>query len=297
MGIVADLPNSTVDFRDPKKNVPMGPISNSFLCVQHAFEMTFSFGYNPDPKKGFGGTPKSTESWRIGIVQNALYEMYNFEYDDGSKFKIEFSSAVVDSGSDVYQPFYNDPVIIPACQIDPILKCDHYIPVMIPFVDVSYSSLGYSEFPDPWTGAMDNKPTSVNMVDEPFFGARLRLKNGALIKRAESISAFQTWLVAQHGQQTDVLATVPAFSLVFWLETQASPNLLGIGTPAHTFAFYGEAGISRHVKASGGAATVQMQAGNGRRAPVMTGPTANDRANGWLKTQGLVPDPVVFKTP
>ena len=292
MGIVADIPNTTVNFKNPKKGIPMLPISNLFLCVQHAFDMTFAFKFDSNPKKGVGGSPQLRDLWQIGIVQNVLFEMYNFEYDDGSTFKVEFKDAAVDSGAAIYPPFYGDPAYIPACKIDPILKCDRYIPIMVPVSDVWITKTGYTDFPDPWTNATDNRPTSLDMIDEPFFGARLRLKNGALISRAESITAFQTWLVAQRGQQTEVLATVPPFSLVFWLQTQPSPGLLSIGTPPHSFAFYGENGISRKVKASGGVANITPRAGNGGRTPVLTGETANDRANKWIKSVGLVPDAV-----
>lgn len=295
MGIVADLPNTAVNFKNPKSNVPMLPISNLFICVQHAFDMTFSFKFDPDPRKGVGGSPQSKDFWQIGIVQNILFEMYNFEYDDGSKFKVEFQHPVLDSAAAVHPPFYNDPVVIQSCRIDPILKCDTYVPIMMPESDIWISSQGYSEFPDPWTGAMDNRPTSLNMIDEPSFGARLRLKNGALISRAESITAFQTWLVALKGQQTVTLATVPPFSLVFRLQTQPSSNLLMIGTPANSFFFYGESGISRTVKTSGGQPNVGPRIGNGGRNPVVTGETANDRANKWLQSKGLVPDPVQLK--
>jgi len=293
MGIVADLRNTTVNFRNPKKDVPMLAISNIFLCVQHAFDMTFSFTFDPDPRKGVGGSPKVRELWQVGIVQNVLFGMYNFEYDDGSRFKIEFPNAVLDSGASVvYLPFYNDPVRVPACTLDPILKCNRYVPIMVPVAEIWYTSQGYGELVDPWnsTGvAIDNKPGSVNMIDEPTFGARLRLKNGALIKRAESISAFQTWLVAKRLQRTEVLATVPPFSLVFWLETKPSPGLLMIGTPPYDFAFYGESGISRKVKATGGQAGVRPQLGGGGRTPVLVGETANQRDNRWLQNSGLVP--------
>ncbi|MFZ0317499.1 MAG: hypothetical protein WAL56_00100 [Candidatus Sulfotelmatobacter sp.] len=300
MGIVADIPNTTVDFRDPKKNVPMLPISNLFVCVQHAFEMTFSFSFNPDPKKGIAISPKVKELWQIGIVQNVLFEMYNFEYDDGSVFKVEFPHAVIDTGASIYLPFYNDPVRIPACVFDHTLSCGKFLPIMIPATDIWQTSLGYGELLDPWSAtgvAIDNQPSSLNMIDEPFFGARLRLKNGALISRAESISAFQTWLVAQHGPRVEVLATVPPFSLVFWLTTRPSTGMLSIDTPPHDFGFYGESGISRHVRVSGHTATVLPRLGSGGRKPVLTGQTANDRANNWIQSQGLVPDPVVFKTP
>ena len=292
MGIVADLDSISVIFTDPKKNVPMGAITNAFLCVQHAFEISFGIHFDPNPRKGVGGSPATKEAWQVGIVQNVLFEMYNFTYDDGSTFRTEFKHPVVDAGNKFYAPFYNEPVIVQACKLDPMLKCSKYIPIMIPVADIWYTSQGFGELLDPYNAigvATSNKPDSFNLIDEPFFGARLRLPNGALIKRAESISAFQTWLVAQHGSTTDVLATVPPFSLAFWMETHASPGLLTIDTPPYDFAFYGEAGISTKVKADGEIAHLTPRLGDGGRRPVLSGELANDRANNWAKGQGLTP--------
>jgi hypothetical protein len=53
------------------------------------------------------------------------------------------------------------------------------------------------------------KPASLNMIDAPWFRARLRLPSGATITRAERILAFQTWLVAaSSGKAKYVLASM-----------------------------------------------------------------------------------------
>lgn len=290
MGIVADLPNTTLEFKNPKSSVPMLPISNLFMCTQHSVYMNFAISFDPNPRRGISPTAPKGESWEIGIVQNVLYDMYNFEYDDGSKFKVEFTLAALDTSAKIHLPFYSDPVVVPACEIDPILKCNKYIPVMMPSSDIFITSKGFSEFPDPWTGeASDNKPNSFNSIDQPSFGARLRKKGGSVIRKAESISAFQTWLVAKRGDRIEILSTVPPFSLIFWLETDPSPGMLTIQTPPFNYEFYGEAGITRRIREKGHKASVRAVAGDGGRKPVVTGTTANDRANNWLIAQGLNP--------
>jgi hypothetical protein len=293
MGILVDLPNSTVDFQNPKNGVPMGAITNMFICTMHAFEISFSLTFDPDPKKGVGGSPASMESWSVGIVQNVIHEMINFQYDDGSQFKEEFKSPVLDSiDKTVSLPFYGDPVFLEACKFDPTLPCGQWIPAQVPVMRIFYTSSGYGELLDPWDASgvhTSNKPDTLNMGDEPNFGARLRLQNGALIKRAEHVMSFQTWLVAQTPAKTLFLAHVPAFSLVFWMDTLPSPGLLSIGTPPFNFAFYGEAGVTKTVKSSGTSARVRMGLGNGGRNPIMTGDTANTRGRNWLKQNSLMP--------
>jgi len=293
MGILADLPNSTVDFQNPKNGVPMGPITNMFICTMHAFEITFGVKFDPDPKSGVGGSPANMESWSVGVVQNVIHEMINFEYDDGSQFKEEFNSAALDSiDRTINLPFYGDPIYMETCKIDPQLPCGKWIPAQVPVMNVFYTSRGYGELLDPWDAIgvhTSNKPDQLNVMDEPNFGARLRLKNGALISRAEHVMSFQTWLVAKTPTKTHFLAHVPAFSLVFWMQTTPSPGLLSIGTPPFNFAFCGEAGIAKKVKSSGASATVKIGSGQGGRTPIMTGDTANVRGRNWLKKNNLLP--------
>jgi len=293
MGILVDLPNSTVSFHSPTNGVPMGPISNTFICTMHAFEISFSVRFDPNPARGVGGSPASKEYWSVGIVQNVIHEMVNFRYDDGSQFTTVFNAAALDMiDRTANSPFYGDPIYLETCRIDPQLPCGHWVPAQVPMMNVFYTSRGYGELLDPWnpTGVdISNQPDAVNIADEPNFGARLRLQNGALISRAEHVISIQTWLVAKTPSNTHLLAHVPAFSLVFWMDTRPSPGLLSIGTPPFSFGFYGEAGITRRVRSSGATPSVRMGSGQGGRTPIMTGDTANTRGRNWLRTNGLLP--------
>jgi hypothetical protein len=294
MGLLADLANCSINFTNPKQGAAFGAITNLFICVMHAFDMEFGITFDPDPKKGVGGTFPAREWWDIGIIQNVVFEHIRFEYDDGSVFSEDFKDAVLDTVSSSHKPFYADPVIVPGCQLDPMLPCARFIKVMEPVLEVAVTAKGYGELLDPWdsTGvAVANKPDSVTMADEPSFGARKQLQNGAWIADAEHIMAFQTWLVAQSPTTTHVVASFGPFSLVFWMTAQASPGQLSIGAPPHQFTFYGEKGTARKVnrKTTPASPTFQVQSGNGGRKPVLSGQTANDRGRQWLRSKGLVP--------
>lgn len=290
MGIIADIEATEVSFTNPKNSDPMDAINNRFSCVQHAFEMTFALKF--DANKGIGPVRGGTEDWQIGIVQNALFQRYSFEYEGGLRFTKEFPGAAVDSGSTKSFPFYNDPVAVSACKLDPVLNCKKMIPIMTPVATVTITPQGYSDKPVPTSGSISkNSPDSLNIIDEPYFGARLFLKNGALILEAETIIAFQAWLVAQRDGHTHVLSTILPFSLAFWLKTTPAKGSSGIYVPPYKFSFYGQNGVHHKVRYddSGPQASVGSALGDGGRKPVMTGQTAGDRANDWVVSKELVP--------
>jgi hypothetical protein len=295
MGLVVDLPGSSFSFNNPKQDDVFGAVLNMFVCVMHEFEIVFGLGFDPDPRKGVGGSPAQPESWDIGIVQNVIFERMNFVYDNGTTFTADFPNPVLDSVATLNPPFYDDPVIVPACKLDPMLPCTKYVSVSEPVLNVFYTSRGYGELlaptsVDPTGVAVTNSPNSVNMLDEPSFGARKMLKNGAWITDAEHIIAFQTWLVAKTPSKVHLLAYVGPFSLVFWMSAQPSPDLLSIGAPPNQFGFYGTDGIVKKVnRSSSSSATIAMHSGAGGKGPVLVGPTANERGRNWLRTNNLLP--------
>lgn len=285
MGLVADLSNTSIAFDKPK-DVVFGAVINAFVCVMHYFEIEFAFNFDPDPRRGVGGSPATREMWEIGIVQNVVFEMINFEYEDDTTFNTTFTNVVLDSVATVHLPFYQDPVIVPP----------GYKPIkpIVPVVDVFYTSRGYGQLADPWNPigvVITNTPQSVNMADNPSFGARKQLKSGAWITVAEHILAFHTWLVAKSPSQVHVLANVGPFSLIFRMTCQPSSNLLTIGNPPFSFNFYGQQGIARRVNrfGRGAPAGVRGQAGRGSTHPVLQGQTANERGRQWLRTNNLLP--------
>jgi hypothetical protein len=164
---------------------------------------------------------------------------------------------------------------------------------MVPIRDIWYTSEGFGELLDPRhrTGvSIMNGPVTVDMLDEPRFGARLR-RNGALVTRAERILTFRTWLIVRRLNQLHVLARTPAFSLVFWATTRPRPGLLSIGTPDHEFAFYGRQGFVRRIdrRERNAPAGLRIQLGAGGPSPTMAGETANARGMQWLTENNLLP--------
>jgi hypothetical protein len=293
MGLSVDLSQSSIDFTNPPTKVPIGGVTNEFVCFMHMFEVQFFLSFDKNPKVGFGGAPAEPELWRLGIIQNVLFEKLSFTYDNGKKFEENFTHPIVDSAGGIYTPFYHDPVLTPACKYDPKLSCHTLIREMTPVADIWYSSSGYGELLNPYDASginANNKPDSLNMIDAPWFRARLRLPSGATITRAERILAFQTWLVAASGGKAKyVLAATEPFSLVFWLTANPQAGALSIDVPPHAFAFYGEAGIARTVRKGGATPTVKIVAGKGGRDPLMTGQMTNDRDEQWMQAKGLKP--------
>ena len=289
MGIVVDINRSEVKFKDPLLLYdPMNVITNQILFDPHSFTIKFGISFDPDPTKGFGGAPPEAELWRIGLVQNVLFERLNFEYENKQIFKIEFEKPAPDfiPGS-FSKPFYADPVLVPTRQNER------------PVSDIWLTSQGYGELLNPYDAsgvAINNKPDALDMWDQPSGGTRLKLKDGSMISRIEKVVSFQTWLVAKTESKTEVLAHVPAFSLVFWFETTPAKTdkpKYSFDTPAFRYGVFGTNGIFGSKKIDrtrtgiGDSPTLKPALGNGGRNPVMFGQAAVERGNDFLDAYGL----------
>jgi hypothetical protein len=288
MGIIVDLQRSSITFSEPLIPIaPLDVVHNQLFLEMHSFTIGFGVSFDPDPKKGVGGTTTSSELWRMGIVQNLVYAMSHYEYENKQAFKNEFKNATFDSVPDtIAKPFY----------ADPDLRKDAAPPTR-PVADIWYTSQGYGELLSPYSAtgvATSNKPDLFDMWDQPTVLTRMRLKDGSFIKRAEHVVSFQAWLVARTPSTTHVLAHVPAFSLVYWLETDpnwSSKGKLSIDTPGYNYEYYAEKGITKRVnkKASRQSPNLQPALGNGGRTPVMAGVNAGERSNKWLRDNNLIP--------
>jgi hypothetical protein len=295
MGILVDLQRSFLTFRNPGQQVVVDPLNNIFYCVMHSFSIEFTFQFDPQSRVPLLPPASTRQAWQVGIVQNVLFERIHFEYADGSVFSRDFAQPALDSVSRAYQPFIHDPTYLaPARTINPQTRSVSYVsdPLVVPVRSIFYTSAGFGELLDPWhpSGVDLNNVLTVDYFDEPTFGARLR-RGGSLITNAEHILAFQIWLVAKSSSQVHLLASIPVFSLVFWLTVPPAPGLLSIGTPPHRSGYYGQAGIARRVNRSGRVrpASVRIQSGSGGRTPVLQGQTAVERGRAWLRTNGLLP--------
>jgi hypothetical protein len=297
MGIIADTANYDLSLTDPPGGwVDMNMVGNYFTCFQQHAELTFGLKFDTNPRNGVGGTAPSTppfQNWEIGIVQNVLFEMYNFEYENHLTFTKTFPTQVLDSVAQIHQGFYSDPYALSFC-VPGGVKCSTQ--AVRAAEDIVISATGYDYFTDPFTNtASGNKPSSLTMVDDPRFSSKLRFGTSTIL-RAESITAFQVWLVARRGPAASpaalsVLASLGPFSIVMSMTTQGSTGSL-LSTPSYSVQAYAQTGISRAVNRSPNfspGVKLSIQAGSGGTAPIMTGTTANMRALAWLNQNGLLP--------
>ena len=63
----------------------------------YKFKFNFSITFDPDPNKGYGKGVTEKQHWRIGIVQNVIFEMMKFEYNDGAVLKTGAGSRFLSS--------------------------------------------------------------------------------------------------------------------------------------------------------------------------------------------------------
>jgi len=287
MGLVVDMTRSGIDFSDPLllTDYNMDGIHNVFDYELFSFGIKFGIAFDPDPKKGIGGSPNDAELWRVGIVQNILYERLTFEYENTPVFEAEFKSPAVDVVPGTFDsPFYAGPVFGKNTRNTR------------PVSNMWYTSQGYGELLNPYNASgvqTNNKPELLDMWDEPQGGAYVRHpKSGGVLRRMEKIVSFQTWLVAR-TPNTVVLAHVPAFSLMFWLKTDAKfKPKLSFDTPKFEYGMYGKKGvfsakIDYGIKKIGPSPDVRVALGNGGRNPLMLGPPGLERVTKWLAQSGL----------
>jgi hypothetical protein len=300
MGILADLSRSKIKFDDPGTPYEaLNAIARQVAFDMHNFAITFAIGFDPDPKQGIGGAPAEAELWRVGIIQNVLFEHLYYEYEGGKIFQTDWKDAAVDivtRDDKIYlnKPFYNNPDFSPGRA------------PQRPAADIWYTAQGFGELlnPNSPTGvAVNNRPDTFNIWDEPAGGAKL-FKDGAMIRRIEKVLSFQTWLIAKSKVQDkgaiadkiEVIAHIPVFSLAFWLETTPGKGWkakTSLDVPTYDWAMFGTSGFfdpkafNRKKTGFGNVPAVMPKSGSGGRQPVLLGPTANDRANKFMTDNGL----------
>ncbi len=290
MGLVADLSYCESDFWTPKfdENTDINLLIGSFLAYMHAFTIELGFAF--DAKGGVGGNSKTREPWQVGLVQNSIYEYIRYEYEGEKVFSKEFINATLDSTSPEYSPFYGAPATVDVS----LENGSSTIPFSVPVKKLWLSSEGIHRNPN--GGPITGEKLSVNLVDQPQFGGRTHLANGAMIKQAERILSLRVWLVAKAGEQLRVLSYSTPFTLVSTLTfaKRDSNKEYGRGTTAPTALYYGADGIlkfsklrERHkampkIKVLGFNKDANVD-------PVTTGITANDQGRSWLRTNNLLP--------
>jgi hypothetical protein len=235
-----------------------------------------------------------------------------FEYENNHIFAKEFNFPAVDIVESTFdRPFYSSPVFgNNALNTRPVSH-------------IWYTSQGYGELLNPNNPSgvqTNNKPDSFSMWDQPGGGASFRLPDFSAVKRVEKIIAFQTWLVAiktglfssspelshvrdaffpklfrESPSSVSMLAHIPPFSLMFWLETDLAhfQPKNSFDTPSFSWGVYGINGyipgrrIDRSIRELGPSRTIRPKLGDGGRWPVLSGPTAKERADQFLSSNGL----------
>ncbi len=211
MGLVVDLQGSRIDVLDNPSAPAMYAVANEVACKLANFQTRFAFRFEASRK----GDPERTrvESWRVGVIQNVLFEKNRFQWDDGTEHHVTWEKPVIDSSSLYGFPFYQDDPDSSQLR-DPL--------VQNPYRDIYYGAQGFGELMDPWAKAPNNvvlKPDWwVTSADRPQFGCSLRTRRGGLLVHAEQVITFGIWLVAiategQHAPQ--VLAHAPPFTMVY----------------------------------------------------------------------------------
>lgn len=273
---------------------PVTLSGNSFTHASTGWKITFSIRFDPRSTAGFGGSPSANQDWTIGIVQNVLFERISLEYFNGSLFERDFNDAVLDSNANIFnRPFVYDwppPSKPPGGNR--------------PYASITYTSAGYDELVDPFGGPITNRPSSFEFLDTPNITAKFRV-NGSMIKQIEHLLSVQVWLVAftpaswlvppQPGGTMFVIASVPPFttSSQFTITAQPNPFQLQLAPlnalpAAFDFDQHFEVGIVKSFAKRPSSRPPLAVSGNGGRAPIVTGITANDRGNAWLRANGLI---------
>lgn len=284
MGMFVDLTHSNFDFRVDSSSGGGAFVAGPNLVLGPVwFKIKFGISFVANPHRGFGGSPSGVEDWKVGIVQNVLFEKVRLEYDDARVFETEFNDAVLDSRAQFNLPFVYDPPPNPS-------PAGGWRPV----ASIVYTSRGYDYFLDPFDpdGPLDNKPNFVDMIDTPSLSPKLIGPGGAWIKKASRITSFQAWLVAKSPTQTFLLANVPPISVICEYETDPptfGPARMVSSLPTIlSYKAYAEAGISKTITAHGSGKSVRVEGNSGKRRPVMSGGTAGARGQKWLSDNGLI---------
>ena len=135
MGIVASA--MKINFDEPA-DWRIGFDQNSnFTYKMHSFEIEYGVKFDRDPENGLGGSPTIEANWRLGIIQNVLFQRFLFVYEDQAHkrprqvFERQFPLTDIDTipGSTNF-PFYGDQKVEPGK------------PITRPGTEIIYSSSG-----------------------------------------------------------------------------------------------------------------------------------------------------------
>jgi hypothetical protein len=318
MGIVVQLSETKVKFNEPEERNIGFDLSSNFTYQMHSFEIEYGVKFDKDPNNGLGGNPNIEQSWRLGIVQNVLFQKFLLVYEDQKHrrplqvFEKQFPLPEVDTvpGSTNF-PFYGDQRVEPGKAL-----------ITRPGTEITYSSNGYRETTSKGS-TFDNIPSRFNMWDQPA-GATPLMKDDETftLRRLERIVIFQSWLVAiktgefhaqspsldkvrelvipkvvrEFGTSVVPIASIPAFATTFFAEMDLAhfPHKHSGDTPNFRWGLSGSAGffptkkIDHSISKAGPLPTAIPVLGSGGRVPVTLGSAGASKPDEvWLNSLGL----------
>lgn len=263
----------------------------------------FSFRCRVGFERGYGGgapPPGAPQLWRVGLVQNVLYEWIRLEYDNWEPIEQTWSTPVVDYADREAMPF----VTGARSQVLNVVG-DEGITIPVPVRRTGVQLLWYSEGgllpytipipPNPYdtTFPGSNRSYELEYEDAPFTALRARLGRDDVLLFAGHVMAVQFWVMAlTPTRERFVLAHSPAFTLMARVNVLRPPPGLAAGMPRlDSFEAFSVDGLHRHLiprprNAGGFIAPIR---GPGGRRPVITGVSANARARDWLHQERVAP--------
>jgi hypothetical protein len=290
--------------------------NSNFTYQMHSFEIEYGVKFDRNPENGLGGSPTIEESWRLGIVQNVLFQRFLFVYEDQGHrrprqvFERQFPLPDIDTipGSTNF-PFYGDRKVQPGKSTS------------LPGTEITYSSIGYREAASK-VSTFDNLPSRFNMWDQPGGSAPLMNEEAFTLRTLERVIIFQSWLVAiktgefhgpspsldkvreqvipkvlrEVGTRAVPIASFPAFGSIFFAEMDLphfNHNYSG-KTPNFKWGLSGITGffpatrIDHRLPKKGPLPKSIAPPGSGGRIPLTTGvPGAAKPDETWLRSLGL----------
>ncbi|MGI8316884.1 hypothetical protein [Halobacillus mangrovi] len=185
----------------------------SFNVYLPGFSIDMTVVYHKDyrtPKD-----PNKPQKWKIGIVQNVLFEHMLFEYHDQQPIFKTWARPILDLGNNDYRPFYNGPgeVTIKKRHRDTRRNYTEESKFMLPIHQVNYGPKGFeaseppTELIHPWSSEGDSfrseliDPFETDpirdliLVDQPSHTVRF-LMNGKKLKWHLRLMVFRFWVIA-----------------------------------------------------------------------------------------------------
>lgn len=246
--------------------------------------------------------PRQIEPWRIGVVQNVLYERILIEYLDEDPYTVTWSRSALDIGSESYRPFYNGPYVIEGRILVSVDGIDREVEYRVPVIavhEVLYGPRGLGVLYDPWDPSgyslQPNQILRISMEDQPAHA--IRNSYGSELVRAERLMILRFWIIAMGPRSRPVvLGASPPFTLVAWMRlAQRQYRAL---QPRPAWGSYSLTGTHTRIierreqiesLQSRGEPLRPLPAQGDTPTPLLTGTSANARGLEWMRRNNLLP--------